>query len=126
MSEEEKKAMGDPNAAAKAQMAQLNSTWFRFFLTYDPKTALRKVECPVLAINGDLDLQVPVKENLEAIEQALKEGGNKDHTIMALPKLNHLFQVAKTGSPAEYAEIEETISPEALKIMGDWILEKIK
>jgi hypothetical protein len=41
-----------------------------------------------------------------------------------LPGLNHLFQTAKTGSPAEYGKIEETFSPVALKTIGDWIAEQ--
>lgn len=82
-----------------------------------------KVKCPVLAINGEKDLQVPPKENLTAIEQALKAGGNKDYTVKELPGLNHLFQTSSTGSPMEYSKIEETISPAALTIIGDWIVD---
>jgi fermentation-respiration switch protein FrsA (DUF1100 family) len=95
----------------------------RFFLTYDPKPTLMQVKCPVLAINGEKDLQVPPEENLQAIEEALKAGGNKDYTVKELPGLNHLFQTAKTGSPSEYAAIEETISPTALEVIGNWISE---
>lgn len=127
LSDEEKEAMGgDIDKLIREQTKRLISPWFRYFLAYDPKTSLRKVKCPVLAINGELDLQVPFKENLEAIEGALKEGGNKDYTIKAFPKLNHLFQPASTGSPSEYVKIEATISPEVLKFIGDWILEKTK
>ncbi len=105
-------------------LEQLLSPWFRFFLTYDPKDALMKVKCPVLALNGSLDLQVAPKENLAAIENALKEGGNKNYTVKELPGLNHLFQAAKTGNVSEYAQLEETISPQALKIITDWILKQ--
>jgi fermentation-respiration switch protein FrsA (DUF1100 family) len=91
---------------------------------YDPRPALKKVKCPVLAINGEKDLQVPPKENLKAIRTALKEGENSDFTIKELKNLNHLFQTAKTGSPSEYINIEETISPVALKVIGDWIIKK--
>ena len=64
---------------------------------------------------------MPPKENLPAIEAALKEGGNKDVTIVELPGLNHLFQTCKTGGPTEYGEIAETISPKALETMTSWI-----
>ena len=81
--------------------------------------------CPVLAITGERDLQVlPAGENLAAIEEALKAGGNKDYTVVEVPKLNHLFQVSETGSPAEYGKIEETISPTVLKLIGDWIVKR--
>lgn len=125
MSEQEKQAPGPPENYINAQIKQVTSPWFRFFLTYDPKPALMKVTCPVLAINGELDLQVPPKENLAAIEAALKAGGNSQVTTKILPKLNHLFQTAETGSPAEYVKIEETFSPVALKVIGDWIGERI-
>jgi hypothetical protein len=85
-----------------------------------------KVKCPVLAIIGELDLQVAPKENLRAIEEALKAGGNKHYVVKELPKLNHLFQTAKTGALSEYTKIEETISPAALKLIADWVLEQTK
>ena len=84
-----------------------------------------KVKCPVLAINGGKDLQVLPGENLNAIKEALKKGGNKHFTMKELPGLNHLFQTANTGLPSEYARIEETISPSALKLMTNWIFKKI-
>jgi len=123
LNEEEKSRIGDPEVFLKAQLQSLLSPWLKFFLTYDPKPTLSKVKCPVLVINGEKDLQVPPKENLSAIEEALKSGGNQDYTIKEIPNLNHLFQTAQTGLPSEYPKIEETISPIALKIITDWILE---
>lgn len=124
MSDEEKEQIGDSEVFLEAQLQNLLSPWLKFFLTYDPKPTLSKVKCPVLAINGEKDLQVPPKENLSGIEEILKAGGNQSYTIKELPGLNHLFQTAQTGLPAEYVKIEETISPVALKIVGDWILEQ--
>jgi uncharacterized protein len=98
------------------------SEWFRFFLRYDPRPTLRKVVIPVLAINGEKDLQTAPKENLDNIAAALKEGGNKDFSIVLLPEQNHLFQTSRTGLPTEYSQIEETISPITLKTISDWIL----
>ncbi|MFW5756900.1 MAG: alpha/beta hydrolase family protein [Tangfeifania sp.] len=111
----------DQNKAIDQQVATINSPWFHYFLTYDPRPALSKLKCPVMAIIGEKDLQVPPKSNLPAIEKALKEGGNENFKTMELPHLNHLFQHCETGSVAEYAQIEETISPEALKIVAEWI-----
>lgn len=127
MSEEEKQRAGysvtNLEAQINAQVQTLISPWRRFFLTYDPSPTLMQVKCPVLAINGEKDLQVTPEENLQAIEEALEAGGNKDYTVKELPGLNHLFQTAQTGSPFEYAKIEETISPVALELIGDWIKE---
>ncbi len=108
------------------QIRMAATPWFRFFLTYDPRPVLKKVKCPVLAVIGEKDLQVPATENLEAIKKALDEGGNSDHKELELPRLNHLFQVAETGSPVEYGKIEETMSPEALKLIADWIVERVR
>ena len=102
--------------------ASFSSPWMQYFLRYDPAPALEKVKCPVLAVNGSKDLQVPAKENLAAISAALKKGGNKKVTVKEYPDLNHLFQECTTGSPAEYANIEQTFSPVVLKDLGDWIL----
>jgi len=123
--EAEKKAMGEPNAAFEAQMSYFMSRWFRFFLSYDPTTYLKKVKCPVLAINGEKDLQVPAKENLNAIMNALKEAENSQVTIKEIPGLNHMFQQASLGIPSEYMNIDETINPEVLTFISNWILETI-
>ncbi len=120
----EKMAGDVPEAQIGAQIKQITSPWFRFFLTYDPATALRKVTCPVLAINGEKDKQVLPNQNLPAIRKALEQGGNQHFEVDELPGLNHLFQTAKTGSPSEYAAIEETISPVALEKMSNWILKQ--
>ena len=111
-----------PAAALAGQIHAMSSPWFRYFLEYDPLPALKKVKCPVLALGGEKDLQVPAKENLPALRSALEEGGNRDVTATELPGLNHLFQHCNTGSPAEYGAIDETFSPEALTIIGDWIV----
>jgi len=126
MDEEEKKEAEVSDEVFKASLKKILNPWFRFFLTFDPKTALNKVKCPVLAIIGEKDLQVPPEQNLKEIEKALKQGGNEDYTIKELPGLNHLFQTAETGAPSEYGKIEETISPSALKLIGDWLLEHVK
>jgi hypothetical protein len=104
---------------------QLNSPWFRFFLDYDPAETLRQVNnVPVLALNGSLDLQVPSEANLAAIDEALRAAGNADVTVTELPGLNHLFQTATSGSPMEYSQIEETMSPVVWQTVSDWILER--
>ncbi|MFH1000583.1 MAG: alpha/beta hydrolase, partial [Bacteroidota bacterium] len=105
----------------KNQVHVLTTSWMYNFLNYDPSIILEKVKCPVLALNGSKDLQVPSKINLDAIETALKKAKNKNITIKELAGLNHLFQECETGSPVEYAKIEQTFSPTALKEIADWI-----
>ncbi len=125
LSPKERKSASEIEALAETQSKQLESTWFRFFLTFDPRPTLAKVRCPVLALNGERDLQVPPKENLEEIAKAIKKGGNTRVATRQLPGLNHLFQTCKTGAVAEYSQIEETIAPAALEAIGDWIDEQV-
>jgi len=110
----------------KLQVKQIANPWMQYFIKYNPAPALEKVKCPVLAINGEKDLQVPPKENLEAIKKALTKGGNKKVTTIELPNLNHLFQECKTGSPEEYATIEQTFSPTALNEILKWLQTQTK
>jgi uncharacterized protein len=104
----------------------LSGPWFRYFLAYDPAATLQKVTCPVLALNGDKDVQVPARANLEGIKQALITGGNKNITIEMIPGLNHAFQECVTGMPDEYAQIDQTFAPVALAMISDWILQQTK
>ncbi|MDB5719678.1 MAG: alpha/beta hydrolase [Alphaproteobacteria bacterium] len=108
---------GQAGDAAAATMA---SDWYRGFLRTDPAPALRALRVPVLALSGSLDLQVPPSDNVPALRAAL--AGNRDATVTELPGLNHLFQTARTGAVAEYQQIEETIAPSVLRMVGDWIL----
>ena len=114
-----------PPAALEPQLRMMSSPWFRFFLDYDPIPNLEKTECPVLALYGQKDLQVPAKTNLPLLQKALREAGNQDADIRQLAELNHLFQHAYSGSPAEYAAIEETFAPEALEIISGWLSQRI-
>ena len=114
-----------PPAALEPQLRMMSSPWFRFFLDYDPIPNLEKTKCPVLALYGQKDLQVPAKTNLPLLQKALREAGNQDADIRQLAELNHLFQHAYSGSPAEYAAIEETFAPEALEIISGWLSQRI-
>jgi hypothetical protein len=116
--------LGDLDKITAARTDRLFTPWMRYFLTYDPRPALAKVGCPVLAINGELDLQVDPDQNLPEIEAALRRGGNKDVVIKRLPRLNHLFQNARSGSPNEYGKIEETFDPKALQVIADFVRER--
>lgn len=104
-----------------SQVDQLLTPWMEYFIMYNPATALQKVTCPVLALNGDKDVQVPADMNLSAIDAALKKAGNTHYETKKLTGLNHLFQECQTGSPEEYVQSEQTISPIALDEMGKWL-----
>jgi len=114
-----------PENQKEALVNQLINSWMINFIRLDPAIYLKKVSCPILAINGDKDLQVPSKENLKIIKNIFKNSKNTNVEIKELENFNHLFQECQTGLPNEYATIEQTISPIVLKIISDWIMDEI-
>ena len=106
-------------ATYRQQLAAQQSAWLNWFVDYDPSADIRKTRCPVFALNGDRDCQVVSSQNLPAIERLLPK--SKKNLIKEYPSLNHLFQHATTGLPSEYRDIEETIAPEVLTDIADWI-----
>ncbi len=120
----EKQGVGEFEQALDDRATPLDTAWMRYFLTYDPAPTLAKLKMPVLAVNGELDLQVDPEQNLPAIEKALKK--NKRLTVVRLPGLNHLFQPATTGSPNEYGSIETTFDPAALDRISTWVRQQTK
>jgi uncharacterized protein len=115
----------DPQERQQREAASklLRSAWLRTFLVLDPVPYLEKVRVPVLALSGELDLQVP-KDNLPILERGFQRGKNRDATVKLIPGVNHLFQHTRTGAPSEYSAIEETFAPEALQLVTDWIVSR--
>lgn len=111
---------GMPQTAVDVTIKQLTSPWYKWFIAYDPRPTLRKLRIPVLALNGDKDVQVVSTQNLPSIREALKD--DPKAKVVELPGLNHLFQTADTGAPGEYARIEETMAPIALQTITDWVV----
>lgn len=101
---------------------QLNTNWFRAFLSFEPSNYLEKITIPVLALNGNKDIQVKGEPNLKAISKGLDKAGNNDFMTILYPNLNHLFQPCETGAISEYQDIEITIAEKVLKDMTNWIL----
>lgn len=114
---------GQPTRLSVEQYRQnvqaLQSPWMGWFVGYDPTADIAAVKCPVMAINGDKDCQVISSLNLPSIKQLLQK--NKHYLIKEYPSLNHLFQHCQTGLPTEYGNIEETISPEVMTDIVEWI-----
>ncbi len=118
---EEQTAAGSLYEFQSKTIARLRSPWMNFLLNYEPSSALEKVRCPVLALNGDRDLQVEAEQNLPAIEAALELGPCNDFEIKTLAGLNHLFQHSETGKPSEYGKLEESFAEGVLEVMGEWL-----
>ena len=94
---------------------------YRSFIKSNSQNYLAKVKIPVLAINGENDKQVEAKTNLSGIKKGLEQGKNYRYEIKSYPALNHLFQVSETGWVDEYGKIEQTISPDVLKDITNWL-----
>jgi len=99
---------------------------FCYYVKCDPAVYLKKLNCPVLSLNGSNDISVSAEINQNAIRKALTKGGNKDFTVLELEGLNHTFQECKTGSLKESLELEQTISPKAMSVIAEWILKHTK
>lgn len=125
MSEEERLKLEVNEESLQAQIDGMLTPWFEHFLTFDPTEVIEEIECPVLALAGENDLQVAPDKNLQAIREALEAGGNSQYEAIKCPGLNHLFQTSETGLLQEYGQIEETISPQVLQKITDWIANQI-
>ena len=111
-----------PNMSVKKYretVAEMNNPWINWFIDYDPSDDIRQTRCPVFALNGDCDCQVISTLCLPAFQRLLPT--SKKNRIKQYPGLNHLFQHSATGVPTEYGEIEETIAPEVLSDIAEWI-----
>lgn len=111
----------DIEANLKMQAAEISSASYVAMLKYDPSVILDKVKCPILALNGEKDIQVASAPSLEGIQRAAERGGNKKVTTKELKGHNHLFQECTTCTIAEYGELEQTISPLTLNEINDWL-----
>jgi uncharacterized protein len=120
LSDDEIKRLNWPKGRHEAQIKQVLAPWWRYGLSLDNRDVLMKVNCPVLALYGELDKQVDADDNIKFVQECIT-GKKKNVEIVKLPGLNHLFQTAGTGSEYEYIRIEETISPSALSLMSEWI-----
>jgi fermentation-respiration switch protein FrsA (DUF1100 family) len=106
-----------------SQIRAMNNEWYRYFLGFDPQQALSKLRCNVLALNGSKDIQVLPSSNLAGIRTSLKKSKSSHYDVIEMPGLNHLFQKCKTCTVAEYADLEESFSSEALEVIGKWLLQ---
>ena len=114
------------DSADDADDAAVNSIMaadVRWLLCHDPKPALERLPCPVLAIGGGLDLQVP-PDNLQMTREVVEAHNTSGLVrVREFPQCNHLFQTATTGAVSEYQAIEETVRPEVTLELAKWVHE---
>jgi alpha/beta superfamily hydrolase len=97
--------------------------WMHAYLNSSSVSYLKQMKCPVLAIYGEKDVQVPARENIETINNKLGESETSNYSIVKIPNVNHLFQYCETGYPSEYRKCKQSMVPEVLNIISDWISE---
>lgn len=124
--EDQRKALGDPeqylNRVIQQQLSGAKTPWYKYFAEYDPAPTLAKVSCPVLALFGERDLQVPLSQNRPVVERIIGAGHARS-TVRTYPAANHLFQTAVTGNPAEYGTLPRAFVPGLLDDIATWIRE---
>ena len=112
---------GSDDEALQANVEIMFSPWMYYFINFNPQDYLCKVKVPVLALNGDKDVQVYSKDNLAGVEKAMKKAKNPNYKTIELKGLNHLFQKCIFGSPNFYGRNEETFNEDAMKAIAEWI-----
>jgi len=103
-----------------SQISTITSPWFMTIFKIDPEKYLKRIECPVYAINGEKDCQVNYATNLPIIKKYISKKSPLNK-VESFPNLNHLFQECETGLLDEYGKIEQTISPKVLNNILLWI-----
>lgn len=110
-------------AYTEGMVRLMNQPWYNYFFKFDPAQYLTRLNCAVLALNGEKDIQVSARSNLAAIKTALKKSRSVKYSTLEMAGLNHLFQHCKKCAVAEYGELEETFAPEVLALITKWIKE---
>jgi pimeloyl-ACP methyl ester carboxylesterase len=120
-----KTAIGDLDAfiakSLPVALAQTQSPWLRYLVGFDPADFLTKVKCPVFAMFGARDTQVPPSLNRQPLEAALAKAGNTRLTVKVYPEANHLFIKANTGQATEYPTLEKVFVPGVLEDLASWV-----
>ena len=125
LSEEDTKTMNWPEGRMNHMVSQLLSPWWRYSISLDVIPLYMDLECPALLLFGEKDVQCVASDNMPLIEEAVNANNKTNINIQLIEGVNHLFQTAGTGSEYEYVQIEETFSPEVLKLISEWILNDI-
>jgi dienelactone hydrolase len=109
------------DAFVQMELARILSPNFRYLLDFDPKEVLKKVKCPVLAVFGEMDNAVPAEVNRAAMREAYQAGGNANLTIKVIPRANHVFMEADSGTPDEIPHLRKAFAPIFLKVLAEWV-----
>jgi pimeloyl-ACP methyl ester carboxylesterase len=124
--EEDIETMNWPEGRMNHMVSQLLSPWWRYSISLDVISLYMDLDRPALLLFGGKDIQLNASTNMPLIEEAVNANKKTNIEIQLIDGVNHLFQTAETGSEYEYIQIEETFSPDVLKLLSEWILNDIK
>jgi uncharacterized protein len=126
MSPEMRRALSDlpryADVLFRQQMEMMDTRWFRSLVAYDPSNVVPSLACPVLALYGERDLQAPAFINAEGMRAPLEQAGQAASSVRIVAGVNHLFQIAHSGSPAAYPSLAKEFAPGVISSIADWIL----
>ncbi len=95
--------------------------WLRYFINHDPGDYITQISCPVLVLNGTMDIQVSAKENLASYEKHLLASQAPFFDVIQLDSINHLFQKVENWDTNEYYESTETFNESVMELISDWL-----
>ncbi|MBR6639448.1 MAG: dienelactone hydrolase family protein, partial [Muribaculaceae bacterium] len=88
------------------------------FVRFNPIEYIKQMKCPVLALNGEWDVQVNARQNLDALKTVYP-----DAEIKTYSGVNHMFQEASSlGQSLNYGAISQTFSPKVLDDIAKWMV----
>ncbi len=116
--------LGEVGIALDSQIKSLETPWFGRYVAHDPGPGIAALTCPVLALYGETDLEIPAGIHLPAMERHLKKAGHADSEVRQLRRLNHRFQETENGRPTLYGTFDETFSPDALRALSAWLKDR--
>lgn len=120
LTKEQKQQCGLTNTECYGWAVSVATPWLRTFLTLNPADYIAKMRCPLLAIGGEKDCQVPAEANLSALKRVCKKNRVKC-SIVQLKDINHLGQVCQTGAVDEYATLGQAPDNTVLETLVNWL-----
>ncbi len=120
LTKEQKQQIGLTNSECYGWALSMATPWMSTFLTLNPADFIAQMRCPLLALGGEMDCQVPTEENFEAIADVCKRN-NVPYEVALLVGINHLGQMSETGSVDEYATLGQAPDDMVLETLVNWL-----
>ena len=120
LTKEQKQQIGLTNSECYGWALSMATPWMSSFLTLNPADYIAQMRCPLLALGGEMDCQVPTEENFEAIADVCKRN-NVPYEVALLVGINHLGQMSETGSVDEYATLGQAPDDMVLETLVNWL-----